>query len=325
MAPNLAASQRNLIYDMLVTSSHTADTIADIAGCSTRSVKAIRSNIRAFNTAKAPWNGGGRPRSITPSMLEALREHLLEKPDKYLDEMVIFLWDEFRILVAASTVSRALKLMNWSKKQSRHVAKGRNADLRDFYLHNVSVYSSYHLVYVDESGCDKRVGSRRTGWSPHGVTPVKIARYGRESQYQILPAYTQDGILLSRVFQGSTDSAVFEDFVEQLLHHCGKWPEPRSVLVLDNASFHRSKRVEQMCIDAGVKLVFLPPYSPDLNPIEEFFAELKAFIKRRWSTYEDNPDKGFDVFLDWCIHHIGSKQGSARGHFRHSGWTVTDM
>ena len=52
------------------------------------------------------------------------------------------------------------------------------------------------------------------------------------------------------------------------------------MLVIDNASFHRTKRIAQMCADTGVKLMYLPPYSPDLNPIEEFFAKLKAFIKR---------------------------------------------
>jgi hypothetical protein len=48
-------------------------------------------NLRAFGSVEAPWNGGGRPRSVTPMMLEALREHLLEKPDRYLDEMAVFL------------------------------------------------------------------------------------------------------------------------------------------------------------------------------------------------------------------------------------------
>jgi transposase len=95
-----------------------------------------------------------------------------------------------------------------------------------------------------------------------------------------LPAYTQDGIILACVFQGSTDSTVFEGFIEQLLPLCGKWPEPKSVLVMNNASFYHTKRIEEMCHDAGVKLVYLLRYSPDLNPIEEFFAELKAFIKR---------------------------------------------
>jgi transposase len=62
---------------------------------------------------------------------------------------------------------------------------------------------------------------------------------------------------------------------------------------MDNASFHHTERIEQMCAEAGVRLLYLPPYSPDLNPIEEFFAELKAFIKKQWHEYEDNPRQDF--------------------------------
>lgn len=143
---------------------------------------------------------------------------------------------------------------------------------------------------MDESGCDKRIGFRGTGWSPCGTTPSQVTKFHRDQRYQILPAYAQDGVVLSHVYQGSTDSSVFEDFIEELLHYCGKWPEPKSVLVMDNASFHHSERIEQMCSQAGVKLVYLPPYSPDLNPIEELFAELKAFIRRYWESYEKNLD-----------------------------------
>jgi transposase len=325
MAPDLAVSQRRMIRDMILSNELTAAQMADAAGCSVRAVKYIRSNLRAFGSVEAPWNGGGRPRSVTPTMLEALREHLLEKPDRYLDELAVFLWDEFEAMVTTSTISRTLKSAGWSKKACRRVASGRNADLRDYYLHNLSSFRSYHLVYVDESGCDKRIGFRRTGWSPFGTTPVQIARYQREQRWQILPAYTQDGIRLSRVFQGSTDGAVFEDYIEQLLQHCGRWPEPRSVLVMDNASFHHTERIAQICADAGVKLMYLPPYSPDLNPIEEFFAELKAFIKRSWSTYEEDTAQGFDVFLEWCVDQVGSRKQSARGHFRHSGWTIDEV
>jgi transposase len=92
------------------------------------------------------------------------------------------------------------------------------------------------------------------------------------------------------VFRGSTNASVFEDFIEQLLQHYGRWPEPKSVIVIDNVSFYHSERIEQICSEAGVKLVYLPLYSLDLNPIEEFFAELKAFIRRNWQSYEDNPD-----------------------------------
>lgn len=58
-------------------------------------------------------------------------------------------------------------------------------------------------------------------------------------------------------------------FIEQLLQHCGRLPAPRSVLVMDNASFHHTERVKQICSDAGAKLIYPPPYSRDLNPIEE--------------------------------------------------------
>ena len=254
-------------------------------------------------------------------MLDALCEYLLEKPGLYRDEMVLFVLDEFNTHVTASSIGRALKSRGWTKKTIRRIAKARNADLRDLYQHNLSDsgFCSYHYVFVDESGSDKRGGFRRTGWSPLGVTPIQIARFQREQRYQILPAYTQDGIILTRVFQGSTDSTVFEDFIEQLLPLMGTWPEPKSVLVMDNASFHHTKRIEQMCRDAGVKLVYLPPYSPDFNPIEEFFAELKAFIKRNWGIYEENPQQGFDTFLKWCIDVVGRKKNSARGHFRHAG------
>jgi len=56
-----------------------------------------------------------------------------------------------------------------------------------------------------------------------------------------------------------------------------------------------------------------------LNPIEEFFAELKIFIWRHWQSYAENPDQEFDYFLDWCIDKIGAKKQSARGHFKNTG------
>jgi hypothetical protein len=55
------------------------------------------------------------------------------------------------------------------------------------------------------------------------------------------------------------------------------------------------------------------------------FAELKSFIKRNWQIYEDDPDQGFDTFLEWCVDVVGSKKQSAEGHFRHAGVEVKEM
>lgn len=110
-------------------------------------------------------------------MLEALCDHLLERPGLYLDEMALFLWDDFGTYITASSIRRALISINFLKKPSRQKAKERNADLRGFYLHNLSEFRSYHLVYINESGCDKWIGFRRTGWSPLGIVPIQISKF----------------------------------------------------------------------------------------------------------------------------------------------------
>jgi hypothetical protein len=127
-------------------------------------------------------------------MLEALCDRPLEKPGLYVDEMASFLRYnflrynflryEFRVQVTNSSLKRALASAGWSNKVARQRAKEQNADLRDFYLHNLSDFQSHHLVYVDESGCDKRIGFRRTGWSPLGVTPLQVANFHRDQRYR---------------------------------------------------------------------------------------------------------------------------------------------
>ena len=91
MAPNLAASQHELIRDMILSRSLNTAQMAGVAGCSERSIRYIRSNLRLFGSVKAPPNKAGRPRTVTLPMLNALCEHLLTKPDLYLDEMATFL------------------------------------------------------------------------------------------------------------------------------------------------------------------------------------------------------------------------------------------
>jgi hypothetical protein len=101
---------------------------------------------------------------------------------------------------------------------------------------------------------------------------VQVAQFQRGDRYQILPAYAQDGIVFAQVFQASTDAIVFEHFIRGLLPYYGRFLALKSVLIMDNASIHHSDVVKTLCQEAGVILIYLPPYSPDMNPIEEFFA-----------------------------------------------------
>lgn len=118
MAPNLARSTLDLIHDMLISGELTTSQMAETAGCSKRAIIRLRANLQLFGSLKAPQIKGGRPRKITPVMLEALCDYLLEKPDLYLHEMELFLLDEFDIGVPKSTISDALRRKGWSKRLS---------------------------------------------------------------------------------------------------------------------------------------------------------------------------------------------------------------
>lgn len=136
MAPHLPLSKIQLICDMTESGMSISKT-AYAAECSEQAVKHIRSNLRLFGTPRAPQNRVGRWSSITPPMLDALYDHLLEKPGLYLDEMAGFLWDEFNTHISTDSIRRALKKIKWSKKTIRQKAKEQNPELRDEYRHNI--------------------------------------------------------------------------------------------------------------------------------------------------------------------------------------------
>lgn len=149
MPANLKAPRLEQIHHMIQSESLARSEIAFVANCSKQAITRICQNLQAFGNVRAPRNGVGRPRSITPPTLEAFCEHLKAKPTLYQDEMAVFLWDEFGRHVTIQSISRALASVGWSKKTAKQVAKEQNADLRDYYLHSLSPYSSYQLVYVD--------------------------------------------------------------------------------------------------------------------------------------------------------------------------------
>jgi transposase len=78
------------------------------------------------------------------------------------------------------------------------------------------------------------------------------------------------------IFNGSCNSLLFESWVE---HFLIKELRPGQIVIMDNAAFHRSEKTKNLIESVGCKLIFLPPYSPDLNPIEKFWANMKRWLE----------------------------------------------
>ncbi|KAJ3498762.1 hypothetical protein NLG97_g864 [Lecanicillium saksenae] len=259
----------------------------------------------------------GRPSRLTPAIRAALFDWIKLRADLRLVEMKDLIEEKFEVTVSERAVRRALASMNLTRKVARRIAQQRDPDLRDQYLHRISKYKSWQLIFVDESGCDKAMGNRRHGWALRGFTPVLVSQFARGKRWNILPAYWQGGVLKRWVYRGSIDTFVFDSFIEQLLQHCKPYPEPKSVLVMDNASIHFSPRMMQMCKDAGVRVEALSPYSPNFSPIEENFHDVKKFIRKRWYRNREFVRRDFKTFLEWCVD-VGSEAKTAEAHFRHA-------
>ena len=96
------------------------------------------------------------------------------------------------------------------------------------------------------------------------------------------------------MLQGSVDGTVFETYVEQVL---APTLTPGQIVVLDNHRIHKGDKVAQLLAARGCSLLFLPPYSPDLNPIEEAFAKLKIFVKACQARTRDALDQALAAAL----------------------------
>jgi transposase len=131
------------------------------------------------------------------------------------------------------------------------------------------------LIFLDESGVTTQMtrgyarasGGRRV----HEATPG-----GHWKILTILSALSLGGLLATMTIEEATDGDIFLAYLEQVL---GPKLRPGDVVVMDNLSAHKVAGVEQLIQAAGAELLYLPPYSPDLNPIEKAWAKLKQLLR----------------------------------------------
>jgi transposase len=131
------------------------------------------------------------------------------------------------------------------------------------------------FVFVDESGVNLAM-TRRYGRAPRGKRAVGSVPKNWGENVSILGAMRVDGVSAVMSVGGATDGDIFELFVEWLLV-----PSLREgdVVVMDNLGAHKRARVREAIEAAGARLIYLPPYSPDLNPIEQCWSKVKTYLR----------------------------------------------
>ncbi len=207
---------------------------------------------------------------------------ILTQPGIYLYEIKNKLQDFFGVMVSEVTICRALKTMGCTRQVIRHVAIQRSEMMRAKFMAEISVYDPSMLIWLDESGCDKRNAIRKYGYSIRGMRPVEHRLLVRGVRYSILPIMSISGLHDMFIYEGTIDGNRFGYFLQKFLLPV-LMPfnniNPLSVVIMDNASIHHVPANIDLIENAGSRVVFLPPYSPDLNPLEPVFGTVKAILK----------------------------------------------
>ena len=141
-----------------------------------------------------------------------------------------------------------------------------------------------HLAFVDETSLKTNM-IKTTGWAPRGQRLIDHVPFGHWNTQTFIAALRHDRLDAPWVFKGAMDREMFDTYIETQL---APTLVRGDVVILDNLPAHKSKSAQALLKAQGNWLLFLPKYSPDLNPIEMAFAKLKILIRKAAArTYDD--------------------------------------
>jgi len=146
---------------------------------------------------------------------------------------------------------------------------------RDKYQESIKGISPDRLVYIDESGIELTICNDR-GWGKKSEKLIGKRSGKYYERTNIIAGLVNNKSIAPMVFNGTCNTDLFNNWVEYFLI---KELKAGQVVIMDNASFHKSKKTKDLIESVGCRIIFLPPYSPDLNPIEKFWANMKRWIK----------------------------------------------
>jgi len=166
------------------------------------------------------------------------------------------------------------------------------------------------LVFVDEMGANTSLAPLYA-WSQRGERAHLWAPRNRGKNTTLLASMSSEGMGATLAVEGGTNKAVFEAYVEWVLAPSLR---PGQVVVMDNLSAHKGEEVRELIEGRGCELVFLPPYSPDLNPIEEAFSKIKGLLRKAEARTKE-------VLIEAMGAAISAVTAQdARGFFEHCGY-----
>lgn len=205
---------------------------------------------------------------------------IAENPGLYLSEMCQKIFEATNVVVSGPTLCRVLHRNGFTRKKIVQIAKQRSSYFRGKFMAEALLYPRDYFVWVDETGSDRRDQIRKFGYALIGEEPVFRRFFYRGRRVSAIAAISSDGVMYHELIHSTVNGDIFWDFVRgSLIPNMQPFPNKNSILVMDNCSIHHVQSVKETVESAGILTLFLPPYSPDFNPIENVFGSVKKYLK----------------------------------------------
>jgi len=278
-----------------VLSGRSCREVASLFEVSVASVVKWSQRRRVTGTAASRPMGGHRKRLLEPHRALVIGR-LKAVPDITIKALVAELAEQG---IATSPVSvwrlvrsegLRFKKTLFAVEQERPAIARRRAQWKKYQ----GRLDPHRLVFIDETWAKTNMTPIR-GWAPRGQKLVARAPFGRWRTLTFLAALRHDRIDAPCVLDGPINGQSFAAWIEQFLVPTLK---PGDIVIMDNLGSHKGQAVRTAIRAAGAKLLFLPPYSPDLNPIEQVFAKLKLLLRKAAERSVDATWRRIGTLLD---------------------------
>ena len=222
------------------------------------------------------------------TVLNFLKRSLDHNPFQNLNVLNIKVFKKFNISLSKKTISNYIKLIGYSKKKlTRRLYNTKNLkdhlDYRKQKLKEIQKIKIDDLICLDECSINRDT-HLQYGYCNKKKRLIKFVKYKNLlGNHSIIMTINKDGVLYYEIYKKAINTDIFYTFLEKLLPKIKK-----KYILMDNIPFHKSKRIIKLIKDSGNYPLYIPPYSPDFNPIEEVFSKLKSFIRNKITPVTTN-------------------------------------
>lgn len=254
--------------------------IAERFGVGEASVSRLLRRRRERDDLAPEPHGGGNPPLIPEELMGALIDLVAEAPDRTVEELC----DEWKkrhgVRPSRSSMTRSLGRAGITRKRKRfRPSEQQRPDVeekRERFVKEAATKDPERLVFLDESGSNIAMATLY-GRAPRGerVVDYKPANWG--GNITMVAAITLDGPISHSTYDGAMNK---ERFIEFTVEELCPVLRPGDIVVMDNLRAHHAPEVREAIENVGAELWFLPPYSPDLNPIELMWSVVKEKLRR---------------------------------------------